>query len=446
MERPTGPVDPASCATCHTGIKDHAVLHGPVVVNACSACHRVDDVKEHTFSIARQGSALCTHCHDMEIDGAAVIHTPVAEGNCTGCHDPHGGSHRLLLKAPTVDQLCRTCHEDVIGNARHVHGPVAAGACVVCHLPHASAHAGLLRAPGADLCKECHVTIATQLDTMRVVHEPVRDNCQGCHDAHASDHPMMLLDEPQTLCLNCHESIRHTVETATTQHAAVTSDRQCLNCHDAHASDHPRMLLADMKTLCFECHDRELPLPGGGTLANIKAVIEAGTSLHGPVAQDNCAACHMIHGGDNFRMLIREYPPEFYASFAEERYALCFSCHDRQLVYDQRTTSLTDFRNGDLNLHYLHVNRETKGRTCRACHDTHASNNSKHIRESVPFGSGGWKLPIAYEQTVEGGRCAPGCHVPYEYNRIDPVDYEPAETPAVWPANAPAPAKPGADR
>ena len=114
----------------------------------------------------------------------------------------------------------------------------------------------------------------------------------------------MLRDEPQLLCLNCHDSIRHTVESAATQHAAVTSDRQCLNCHDAHASDHARMLLTDMKTLCFECHDREIPLAGGGTLADIKRVIQAGTSLHGPVSQDNCAACHMIHGGDNFRMLI----------------------------------------------------------------------------------------------------------------------------------------------
>jgi predicted CXXCH cytochrome family protein len=249
----------------------------------------------------------------------------------------------------------------------------------------------------------------------------------------------MLRDEPQFLCLSCHESIRQTVETATTRHAAVTSERQCLNCHDPHATDHARMLLADMKTLCFECHDREIPLSGGGAISDIKSIVEGGTSLHGPVAQDNCAACHMIHGGDNFRILIREYPPEFYAPFAEERYALCFSCHDRQLVYDERTTTLTDFRNGDVNLHYLHVNRETKGRTCRACHETHASRNDKHIRDSVPFGSGGWMLPIGYEQRVDGGHCAPGCHTPYEYNRVAPVVYGEPEAPAVWPQESPRP-------
>jgi predicted CXXCH cytochrome family protein len=243
----------------------------------------------------------------------------------------------------------------------------------------------------------------------------------------------MLHDEPQVLCLGCHEGIRHTVESAATKHAAVTTDRQCLNCHDAHASDHARMLQTDIKTLCYECHDREITLAGGETLANIKDVIESGTSQHGPVSQDNCAACHMIHGGDNFRMLTHEYPPEFYAPFAEERYALCFNCHDADLVFDANTTSLTDFRNGDVNLHFLHVNREKKGRTCRACHETHAGNNEKHIRDSVPFGSGGWELPIRFEKMADGGRCSPGCHVAYEYNRADPIVYPETDEPAIWP-------------
>jgi predicted CXXCH cytochrome family protein len=61
------------------------------------------------------------------------------------------------------------------------------------------------------------------------------------------------------------------------------------------------------------------------------------------------------------------------------------------------------------------VNKAVKGRTCRACHETHASNFPKHIREAVPFGS--WDLPVNFEKTESGGSCAPGCHKEKKYDR-----------------------------
>ncbi|MHC4413754.1 MAG: cytochrome c3 family protein [Planctomycetota bacterium] len=432
-KRPRGPVDRRSCGQCHADVMRHEAVHGPVGVSACDACHAVVSEQTHTYALARPGSALCTFCHDMSLDDAAVVHRPLAKGQCTVCHDPHGGPDRNFLQAPSVPDLCIECHEDVAEPAT-VHGPVAAGACGACHSPHAAPYPGLLSARGFDLCTTCHRSTKKQLETLREVHEPTAADCQSCHDPHASDHDMMLKAEPQALCLDCHDTIGHTLETASAPHAAVTADRACLNCHDPHASDHPRVLKTDMASLCFECHDREIELETGTTLANIKQVIETGRSLHGPVAQKNCAACHQIHGGDNFRLLIKAYPPQLYAPFKEERYALCFSCHDRQLVHDPRTASLTGFRNGDLNLHFLHVNRQKKGRSCRSCHEAHASSREFHIRESVPFGRGGWILPIRFEKLDAGGRCAPGCHAPYEYNRVEPVTYPTVNGPAPWPA------------
>lgn len=432
--RPSWPIDQESCIQCHADVATHDAVHAPVTVGACNACHRVENVEAHTFALARTGADLCTFCHDVDIAGAGFVHAPMAEGDCLACHDPHGGTTRHALRAPSTDALCLDCHEDVAAGLRHVHGPVAAGACTVCHEPHVSAHPGLLTRPAVEQCTSCHVDTRERMAAHRFVHGPALVDCTACHDPHATNHAMMLRNEPQALCLDCHESVRHTVETASRHHAAVTTERQCLNCHEPHSSDFPRMMRRDMKSLCYECHDREIEMPDGSTLGDIKAVIEGGTSLHGPVAQDNCAACHMIHGGDNFRLLVKEYPADFYAPFAEESYALCFSCHDRQLVFDERTTALTDFRNGDRNLHYLHVNRETKGRTCRACHETHASVKAKHIRETVPFGRGGWRLPIRYEKTDTGGSCAPGCHKPYEYDRDTPVIYPEHGGAAIWPA------------
>ena len=89
--------------------------------------------------------------------------------------------------------------------------------------------------------------------------------------------------------------------------------------------------------------------------------------------------------------------------------SLCFQCHESTLVLEERTTTLTNFRDGDRNLHYLHVNSE-KGRSCRACHEVHASNLPFHMRVSVPYGESDWLLPINFAKTETGGTCTPGCH------------------------------------
>jgi hypothetical protein len=84
---------------------------------------------------------------------------------------------------------------------------------------------------------------------------------------------------------------------------------------------------------------------------------------------------------------------------------------------DQRTTVLTNFRNGDRNLHYLHVNRK-KGRTCISCHEVHAGSQEMQIRTLTPFGA--WEIPIKYAKTPTGGKCLESCHVLKEYDREKP--------------------------
>jgi len=60
------------------------------------------------------------------------------------------------------------------------------------------------------------------------------------------------------------------------------------------------------------------------------------------------------------------------------------NCHKEALVTTGKTVTITNFRNGEINLHMLHVN-QNKGRTCRACHDVHASDQEDHIREEFRF-------------------------------------------------------------
>ncbi|MCK6483955.1 MAG: cytochrome C [Phycisphaerae bacterium] len=436
-KRPTGPMPSCTVSGCHAEVTQAAVQHGPVAANSCDACHRLTDEKQHKFDYIREKAEMCYFCHDQY--QGRLMHDPVAKGDCLECHNPHGGKTRQFLRADTIALSCGACHADVTGGRKFVHGPVAAGGCVACHNPHVSDQKGLLLRAANALCLECHVSTQQQLGTAVSTHEPVRTDCLRCHTPHASDERMQLNAEPEALCMSCHEDIRSTVQFAKTAHGAVVTGRKCLNCHEPHATPHPRILRNNPKDICLDCHNQPLDTPTG-RIADMKAVLAGGKSLHGPIAENNCAACHEIHGGSNFRLLTKEYPPEFYAPFREEAYALCFSCHEKDIVHDPKTTTLTGFRNGDLNLHFLHVNKDTKGRTCRACHETHASNQEKHIRDSVPFGK--WEMPIGFRKTETGGSCAPGCHTAYAYDREKPVVYPAGPSKATWPADRPGTAPP----
>ena len=183
-----------------------------------------------------------------------------------------------------------------------------------------------------------------------------------------------------------------------------------------HTSRQERLLASNSAELCLNCHNKSIETDKR-KLDNIAVQIESAEYLHGPLRQNNCIACHQGHGSNFPQILHKPFPPSFYARYADHVYDLCFECHNEKLVLAERSTT-TDFRNGDLNLHYLHVNRK-KGRSCRACHHEHASNQPKHIRDQVPFGR--WILHTKYEKTDTGGTCITGCHLPYKYDRELPV-------------------------
>jgi predicted CXXCH cytochrome family protein len=141
------------------------------------------------------------------------------------------------------------------------------------------------------------------------------------------------------------------------------------------------------------------------------------TVLHGPIADGKCTPCHEPHGGPNAKLLVREFPVTPYVPYTDQEYALCFGCHKRDLVQYADTSFATGFRDGERNLHFVHVN-QPKGRNCVLCHDVHGGTSPKLIAASVPFGK--WSLPIKFVKTDTGGSCAPGCHKPQVYDRKSP--------------------------
>jgi predicted CXXCH cytochrome family protein len=271
------------------------------------------------------------------------------------------------------------------------------------------------------LCFSCHEITEQELEKFEFVHEPVKGDCVVCHSPHGGDNSKMLIAKAPDLCYPCHEDIKDMAENSVVKHSVVKSEGGCLKCHTPHASSIQYGLKAAPMDLCMGCHDKAVGISKDEILKAFSGEIKGMKFMHGPVGEKNCKGCHTPHGSKNFRLLAKDYPPQFYSSFEVENYDLCFSCHPKDLVLNAETKDLTDFRNGRSNLHFLHVNKDTRGRTCRSCHAVHASNREKHLRESVPYGS--WELPINFSKTATGGRCEPGCHIPKDYDRKKPVEY-----------------------
>jgi predicted CXXCH cytochrome family protein len=273
-----------------------------------------------------------------------------------------------------------------------------------------------------ELCFSCHIITKEELTEFEHVHEPAKGNCFGCHDPHGADNRDMLKAQAPELCYPCHEDIKKLAEESKHKHNVVGEPGGCLKCHTPHASTVPSGLKQVPMNLCISCHDKPVGLDKDDVMKPFTDEVANKKFMHGPVGQKDCKGCHITHGSNHFRLLMKEYPPQFYSPFKKSNYDLCFSCHEETLVQTAETASLTDFRNGSSNLHYLHVNKERRGRTCRSCHATHASSLPKHIRETVPYGV--WDLPIQFTKTETGGSCKPGCHVPYAYDRNHAVEYK----------------------
>ena len=387
-------------SSCHADMGAKEFLHGPMGAKICVVCHVKQDGKDHEFKLYLEKEELCLACHEESRDMMLQehLHTPVAVGDCVGCHDPHESDYRYTLKGRAAD-LCYVCHDRAKFTDEHVHGPIAENNCNVCHNPHASPNKDMLLDPPDQICFRCHAEKIEEMQK-RHVHPPVAENCVSCHNVHAAPERALLSQLMPDLCFSCHGE--YGVEDV--PHAPVAQG-QCETCHDSHASDDPVLLVQPGTDLCYSCH---------GELGEFIAEQDY---LHGPVKQGDCNACHDPHGSKYSSILKKYFPKEFYMPYKTESYALCFECHNKTVALDPKTDKLTDFRDGDVNLHYLHVNKDPKGRSCRACHQVHATDQQKHVRKSVPFGSMNWELPVKFTKFDDGGSCVVGCHAVFEYHR-----------------------------
>jgi len=406
---------------CHAALKSLRFKHGPTAEGKCEPCHRAVGGK-HVFTSAAKGNALCLECHDP-LPEHKVKHKPVSE-NCLECHNVHGESNRFFVTGGEGGAVCLRCHEDVNKGLKFKHGPFAQGLCLACHEPHEADIEKLLNTPKEKLCWTCHEELGDQAKKAIGRHKPFDEDCAACHSAHGSPYRYFVWEPEDDLCMKCHKEVIEAARKAKYTHEPVMKGEACSKCHSSHFSDFEKLLKQASMPLCLECHNKSLQMPDGRVVANIQSQLAGAKYLHGPIRDGSCTPCHNSHGSDHTAMLTRYFPPRFYAPFSLPNYDLCFFCHNKEIVLQAESLD-TRFRNGAQNLHFLHVNRE-KGRTCRACHAEHASNNPDEIRDSVPYGR--WTMEIVYQKTASGGSCQTGCHSRYAYDRAQPIQNLTTET------------------
>lgn len=308
-----------------------------------------------------------------------------------------------------------SCHTNLLGSSGVHDGMADQQSCGTCHVADdPGKHEFRYAASGGELCTGCHANLIQH----EYKHAPASSGlCTFCHSAHESQFAGHLKFPPEALCVSCHNKI--VPDGVKIVHGPVAQGR-CTACHDPHSSNNDSQLVEAVPQLCFGCHDQDQTDHEGKTLPAVEQVfVDKTLTQHPPFARGDCLLCHDPHASDNIRLQRRPYAQAFYTDFSSDKY-FCLMCHGETTFTEPRTLTATKFRNGNLNLHFRHVNRE-KGRGCRACHNAHASRLEAQIATDTYFGEQNIGIK-AFSKTETGASCAPSCHRPVQYDRLSPVD------------------------
>jgi predicted CXXCH cytochrome family protein len=229
-----------------------------------------------------------------------------------------------------------------------------------------------------------------------------------------------IILKPGASCItaSCHQGM----EKKKYVHAIGVDGMKCNRCHEilTEGKHDFKKIPAEAMFLCSQCHRADVLAPEDVTESPPKVISDdSANKLHKPFAEGKCTACHDAHSSNYPKHLKLSFPDGIYAPYEEDTYALCASCHKdlAKKMTEPRTLILTMFRNGNVNLHYRHVNKK-KGRTCKACHHPHGLDKSGLLRETFAFGNR--MLTVDFEETETGGQCSTTCHRIAKYDRYKP--------------------------
>lgn len=373
---------------------------------------------------------------------------------CRSCHDPHHNAYgKFLVMNPANGALCTTCHLETGWN-NSVHfvpnnpqfAQMTTQACNSCHVSHnAQSPAQLLKLNEETLCFSCHdgvqnadweVNGATNLVNVfqKVSVHPITFS-SGVHQAgegpiNSIPVPTMFLPEQSPIaprhveCVDCHNS--HAVSDVNGVGQINGALRQVWGI----GIDGLKVDVAQYEyQICLKCHGDSQNLPAGTkskrremalTNASYHPVFGVGRNTDVPGLLSpwttssvlNCTDCHGNsdpfgvqgpHGSDYAPLLKANYEQGEGRMESPLAYALCYTCHDRNTLYNPSQSYFP--------YHTEHV--VNSNLSCKLCHNSHGSDQKYLIwfNENDPNIS---RSPSGRLEFVElglhRGRCYITCH------------------------------------
>jgi predicted CXXCH cytochrome family protein len=362
----------------------------------CTSCHDPHDEKRDPvvgkFLVKPSGrSALCLSCHESStVAAAGSAHASsgasfgasqgnasgwasVSEAGCFACHLDHG--------ADTAGQLVPRPRADVDGLCLRCHDGAVARLSIARELAKSHGHGG--GTPGVHDAGE-GLSGARRPLPESSPGAPRHASCPDCHDPHAaSDRPAVApgvsgalsgvwgVDQNGARV----EQVRYEYEVCFKCHGDSANKPQAIR---PDAGDPVRRQVTDVNLrLVFASSAASAhPVVGrasGADSPSLKAPWNAGRLI-------TCGDCHgsddgPANGGGGARgphgslyphLLEREYLTAAGAGESPGAYALCYKCHDRDVLLADG--SVPDQRRSAFPLHGSHLRA---GATCATCHDAH---------------------------------------------------------------------------
>lgn len=302
----------------------------------CTTCHDAHNNSMGDFLVMQNTtSMLCNSCHQM---GTTTVQ---GHSTCNSCHQPHTApSGPYLLRGTNASQTCLRCHDGTVQGAPNIqadinkpfHHDTASPvdppdpqnqhtSCITCHNPHTMGQ-------GAGVAPNIH------------------PNFGQVAGVNASGVPVASASTEAEVCFRCHADSSVTQPLVTRRIAqnntrlefatdAVSSHPVLGTGHNTNVPSLRAPWTTSSVMYCSDCHSSDGSRTTGGTGAN-------GT-----------------HGSINRPLLNARYDTADNTSESANAYALCYRCHDRSNILDDRS-----FKE-----HKKHIVEERT--PCAACHDGH---------------------------------------------------------------------------
>ncbi|MCY2925364.1 MAG: hypothetical protein NT031_07985 [Planctomycetota bacterium] len=328
---------------------------------------------------------------------------------CTTCHDPHSDRFGKFLTMSNVESaMCKTCHLlDNWSTGTHATATVSlAGAhrdkwdnimastvrqagCESCHRPHsAGGRKRLMRHElGIDNCLPCHDGSVASKDIAaemtKVSYHPM-NRFTGLHEA--AENPLTMPKHVE--CADCHNA--HTsragvapgapgIKPSSNGVSGMTGSGQFLAqavyeyqiCYKCHAGDNTiRTPLVDRVIINTNFGDMFSRNNPSFHPVEVQGKNTSVPSLILPLRTTSliyCTDCHRSdsttgpqgpHGSQYTPLLVRQYVTTDFTTESPTVYALCYGCHDRNSIVNDRSFPL----------HKKHLDKKAP---CSACHTPH---------------------------------------------------------------------------